>query len=79
MSIITKRINRFFKDATKEDVNRLSDKILLSERQEKIFTMFYIKKQNINFIADSLFVSTMTINNELKAIRKKISKVMEVM
>ena len=74
MSIITKRINRFFKDATKEDVNRLSDKILLSERQEKIFTMFYIKKQNINFIADSLFVSTMTINNELKAIRKKISK-----
>lgn len=79
MSIITKRINRFFKDATKEDVNRLSDKILLSERQEKIFTMFYIKKQSINFIADSLFVSTMTINNELKAIRKKISKVMEVM
>ena len=79
MSIITKRINRFFKDATKEDVNKLSDKILLSERQEKIFTMFYIKKQNINFIADSLFVSTMTINNELKAIRKKISKVMEVM
>ena len=79
MSIITKRINRFFKDATKEDVNRLSDKILLSERQEKIFTMFYIKKQNINFIADSLFVSTMTINNELKAIRKKISKVVEVM
>ena len=79
MSIITKRINRFFKDATKEDVNRLSDKILLSERQEKIFTMFYIKKHNINFIADSLFVSTMTINNELKAIRKKISKVMEGM
>ena len=60
-------------------MNRLSDKILLSERQEKIFTMFYIKKQNINFIADSLFVSTMTMNNELKAIRKKISKVMEVM
>ena len=57
MSIITKRINRFFKDATKEDVNKLSDKILLSERQEKIFTMFYIKKQSINFIADSLFVS----------------------
>lgn len=60
-------------------MNRLSDKILLSERQEKIFTMFYIKKQNINFMADSLFVSTMTMNNELKAIRKKISKVMEVM
>ena len=79
MSIITKRINRFFKDATKEDVNKLSNKILLSERQEKIFTMFYIKKQSINFIADSLFVSTMTINNELKAIRKKISKVMEGM
>ena len=60
-------------------MNRLSDKILLSERQGKIFTMFYIKKQNINFIADSLFVSTMTMNNELKAIRKKISKVMEEM
>lgn len=76
MSDEIKKINGFFKDANKSELNKIESQILLSERQEKIFTMFYVKKQNINFIADALFVSAMTINHELKIIRKKLLKLL---
>ena len=75
MSDLIKFINSFFKQAIKEDVNDVKSKIILSERQEKIFEMFYIKRNDINFIADTLGVCPMVINNELKAIRQKIIKV----
>lgn len=76
MSDEIKRINGFFKDANKSELNKIESQILLTERQEKIFTMFYVKKQNINFIADTLFVSAMTVNHELKIIRKKLLKLL---
>ena len=75
MSDLIKFINSFFKQAIKENVNEVKSKIILSERQEKIFEMFYIKRNDINFIADTLGVCPMVINNELKAIRQKIIKV----
>ena len=75
MSDLIKFINSFFKQAIKEDVNDVKSKIILSERQEKIFEMFYIKRNDINFIADILGVCPMVINNELIAIRQKIIKV----
>ena len=75
MSDLIKFINSFFKQAIKEDVNDVKSKIILSERQQKIFEMFYIKRNDINFIADTLGVCPMVINNELKAIRQKIIKV----
>lgn len=76
MSDEIKRINSFFKDANKSELNKIESQILLTERQEKIFTMFYVKKQNIDFIADTLFVSSMTVNHELKIIRKKLLKLL---
>lgn len=76
MSDEIKRINGFFKDANKSELNKIESQILLTERQEKIFTMFYVKKQNIDFIADILFVSSMTVNHELKIIRKKLLKLL---
>ena len=75
MSDLIKFINSFFKQAIKENVNEVKSKIILSERQEKIFEMFYIKRNDINFIADTLGVCPMVINNELKAIRQKIIKI----
>lgn len=75
MSDLIKFINSFFKQAIKEDVDEVKSKIILSERQEKIFEMFYIKRNDINFIADTLGVCPMVINNELKTIRQKIIKV----
>ena len=77
MSVI-KRINDFFRKAVKKDVEQITSNIVLSERQKIIFDMFYIKRQNIDFIADYLCVCKMVINNELKIIRGKIAKILEI-
>ena len=78
MSKIIKKINDFFRNAIKKDVDKINNELVLSERQRKIFEMFYIKKQNIDFIADSLCVCKMVVNNELKIIRNKIAKILEI-
>ena len=78
MSKIIKKINDFFRNAIKKDVDKINNELVLSERQQKIFEMFYIKKQNIDFIADSLCVCKMVVNNELKIIRNKIATILEI-
>lgn len=78
MSTLIKSINIFFKKAVKKDVDAIKSNIVLSDRQKIIFDMFYIKKQNIDFIADSLCVCRMVVNNELKIIREKIAKILEL-
>ena len=77
MSAITRKINEFFRKAVKKDVDKIKSEIILSERQQQIFEMFYIKKQSIDFIADTLCVCRMVVNNELKIIREKIAKIIE--
>ena len=77
MSEIIKSINRFFKFAVRKDVEKVRNDIILSERQMKIFNMFYIERHDINFIADSLNVCSMVINNELKVIRIKLMKIID--
>lgn len=78
MSVVTKSINNFFRKAIEKDIDKVQSEIILSERQQKIFEMFYIKRQNIDFIADSLCVCKMVVNNELKIIREKLAKVLEL-
>ena len=78
MSAITKRINDFFRKAIKKDVDDIESELVLSDRQRIIFTMFYIQKKNIDYIADSLCVCKMVVNNELKAIRNKMAKILDV-
>lgn len=65
-------VNGWFRLAKKSDIDNVLSEIILSERQEKIFRMFYLKKQDINFIADTLFVSPTVVSVELKAIRDKV-------
>ena len=77
MSAIIKSINNFFRKAIKKDVDKITSNIILSERQQAIFEMFYLKKQNIDFIADTLCVCKMVVNNELKIIREKIIRILE--
>ena len=72
MSETVKAINNFFRNALKKDVDDLKINIVLSDRQLDIFDRFYIRKQSIGFIADTLNVCPQVINNELKVIRKKI-------
>lgn len=78
MSKIIKSINNFFRNAIKKDVDKINNELILSERQQKIFEMFYLKKQNIDFIADTLCVCKMVVNNELKIIRNKIARILEL-
>ncbi len=76
MSQSVRQINDFFKTAVKKDLDNVSEELLLSDRQERIFRMFYIRRLDINFIADSLGVCPLVISNELKTIRKKLVKVL---
>lgn len=70
-----KEINNYFRTATRADVNDLLSKIILSERQTRIFEYFYIKDMNIGFIADTLGFSERVISEDLAIIREKISAV----
>ena len=77
MSATVQKINEFFRNAIKKDVDELKIQLLLSDRQLEVFDRFYIRKRDINFIADSLNVCSQVINNELKAIRKKLIKLID--
>jgi len=75
MLTTVRRINAWFSNATRADVNRLLSAVIFSDRQTEIFEMFYLKKQNICFIADTLCCSQTVINEELRRIRNKISAI----
>lgn len=77
MSATVLRINSYFKTATRADINDLLSKMILSERQTRVFEMFYLKRQNIGFIADTLGFSERVICEELDIIRRKISAVIQ--
>ena len=72
MSDHSRAVNRFFCTAQRSDVEKILNSVLFSERQEQIFSMFYLKKKDVNFIADTLNYSPDTINKELRRIRDKI-------
>lgn len=74
MSATVRKINDWFKTATRSDVNDLLEKIVLSDRQTRIFEMFYLKRQNIGYIADTLGFSERVICEELGMIREKIER-----
>ena len=75
MNATVRKINKWFRDATRADVNELLSKIILTERQRRIFEMFYLHGMNIGFIADDLYVCQRVISEELTEIRCKISAV----
>ena len=74
MSATVRRINEWFRTATRADVNELLEKVVLSDRQTRVFEMFYLKRQNIGFIADTLGFSERVICEELNVIRDKIER-----
>lgn len=74
MSETSRAINRFFATSTKDEVDGIIGNVVLSERQETIFKMFYLKKNDMGFIADTLNTSTDTVKKELQKIRAKLSR-----
>ena len=76
MSDSVKKVNLFLKNSSKKEINKILDEMILSERQEKIFQMFYLKKNCVGFIADSLYVSADTVYKELAVRRSKMLHVL---
>ena len=72
MSDSVKRVNSFFRHAVKRDIEGLEDQLLLTDRQYKIYSLFYVEKKDIGFISDTVFVSPRAVEKELRIIRKKI-------
>ena len=76
MSELSRRVNRFFSTALRSQVKEIKDEIILTERQQRIFDMFYVEKKDINFIADTINWSAGAVKNELCKIRKKLIKIL---
>ena len=76
MSAESRKINEFFQNARKSEVDKLLSDIIFTDRQNRIFDMFYIRKNDVNFIADKLSTSADTINKELRRIRSKLIPVL---
>ena len=72
MSESVRQVNSFFRTAVRSDVDEVLDKIVLSDRQKTIFTLFYLRKLDVGFISDTIGLSPDAINKELRIIRKKI-------
>lgn len=76
MKLNTVRIvNRFFNNATQSDIKEILSEIVLSDRQSKVFEMYFIKRHNVGFIADSLYISPTVIYREINRIRNKVFEV----
>lgn len=76
MSTKVKAVNTFFRTAIKPEVDKIKEDIILSDRQDKIFTMYYIQRKDRNFIADTLYISATVVDRELKIIRDKILRIL---
>lgn len=74
MSELSKRVNEFFKLATKSEISKVKDEIYFSDHLQKVFQMFYIEKKDIDFIAYTTNYSKGKIEADLRLIRKKLSK-----
>ena len=76
MSETVKNINALFKTALRSDVDDLLAKLALSDRQTRIFEMFYVQKKDIWMISNEIGVCEAVVNRELKKVRTKIAKAM---
>lgn len=74
MSKMVRDMNWFFRYATKAEIDAVLSKIILTERQQKIFECFYLKKHDVCFIADTIGVCDRVVKKELMIIRSKIQR-----
>ena len=74
MSQLVKDINEYFRNALKIEIDHMAEQLALSDKQYEIFYRYYVRKQNIDLIADELYKSPDSIAKELKYIRKKIAR-----
>lgn len=78
MSESVRRVNGFFRNAVKRDIEGLHEQLLLTDRQYRIYSLFYIERKDINYISDCVYISPRAVEKELRVIRKKIVKHMNL-
>ena len=71
-----KAVNKYFRTAIRADVDRIKNDIILTDRQDTIFNMFYIQRKDRLFIADTLCISPTVVDRELRRIRDKILRIL---
>ena len=72
MSDLSKKVNRFFKFATKPEVMKVKDNIYISKHLNEVFEMFYLQGKDIDYIAFKTGYSRGKIEADLRLLRKKI-------
>ena len=75
MSELSKKMNQFFKLATRSEVQEVKDKIYISDHLEQVFNMYYLQHKSISYIADTTGYGVRKINSDLKLLREKINKI----
>jgi len=74
MSELSKRVNEFFKLATKSEISKIKNELYFSDHLLQVFEMFYIQKKDIDFIAYKTNYSRGKIEADLRLIRKKLNR-----
>lgn len=74
MSEQVRQINQYFREALKTEIDDMAEQLALSDFQYDVFYRYYVRKQNLDFIADEVGKSSDSIAKTLKHIRKKILK-----
>lgn len=74
MSELSKRVNEFFRFATKSEVTKIKDELYFSDHLQQVFDMFYIQKKDIDYIAYKTNFSKGKIEADLRLIRRKLNK-----
>ena len=76
MKELTRKVNNFFRLATRKEVQEVKDKIYVADEIEQVFRLFYIEKKSISYIADTIGCDVSTINRYLRLLREKIYKIL---
>lgn len=74
MSELSKKVNEFFRLATKSEITKIKDELYFSDHLQEVFDMFYMQKKDIDFIAYKTNFSRGKIEADLRLIRKKLSR-----
>lgn len=74
-SELSRKVNKYFKFATKRENDKVRDQLEVTTEQATIFRMYYIEKKNADFIADTLNFSTAKVRKELETIRSMLDKI----
>lgn len=74
MSELSRRVNEFFRSATRNEVKQIKDELYISEHLNEVFEMFYLQRKDIEYIAYTTGYSRGKIEADLRLLRRKLSK-----